>query len=118
MYYVSKRMEVAAAHKLDLPYESKCKNLHGHNYIITTYCKAKVLNAEGMVVDFAKVKEAIHGRLDHMYLNDIFDFNPTAENMAKWICDEVSEICDTGYCYKVEVQESEGNIATYEREVE
>ena len=31
MYYVSKRMEVAGAHRLDLPYESKCSNLHGHN---------------------------------------------------------------------------------------
>ena len=28
-YTVSKRMEIAAAHNLDLPYESKCTNLHG-----------------------------------------------------------------------------------------
>ena len=33
----------------------------------------------------------------------------TTENMAKWICDNVKN------CYKVTVQESEGNIATYER---
>lgn len=44
-------------------------------------------------------------------LNDIFDFNPTAENIAKWICDELGE-----KCYKVTVQESEGNIAEYERD--
>ena len=48
-------------------------------------------------------------------LNSLFDFNPTAENMAKWICDKVTDICETGYCYKVEVQESEGNVAIYER---
>ena len=35
--------------------------------------------------------------------------------MAKWICDKVTDICETGYCYKVEVQESEGNVAIYER---
>lgn len=115
MYYISKRMEIAGAHQLSLPYESPCNRLHGHNYIVIVYCKAPKLNAEGMIVDFAKVKQSIHSRLDHRFLNDIFDFNPTAENMAKWICDEVTELCDTGYCYKVEVQESEGNIAIYER---
>ena len=62
-----------------------------------------------MVCDFTHIKKQIHDQLDHKYLNDIVDFNPTAENIAKWICDNVPN------CYKVEVQESEGNIATYER---
>lgn len=115
MYYVSKRMEVAGAHQLKLPYESKCEGLHGHNWIITVYCKSDKLTEYGMVVDFARVKTKIHGALDHKYLNNLFDFNPTAENMARWICDEVNEICEVGCCYKVEVQESEGNIAIYER---
>lgn len=115
MYYVSKRMEIAGAHNLKLPYESKCQNLHGHNWIVTVYCKAPTLTAYGMIVDFAEVKKEIHGALDHKYLNELFDFNPTAENMAKWICDKVTDICETGYCYKVSVQESEGNVAIYER---
>lgn len=112
MYYVSKRMEIAAAHKLSLDYESKCKNLHGHNYIVTVFCKSKYLNKNGMVIDFTHVKSLIHDKLDHNYINDILPNNPTAENMAKWICDNVPK------CYKVEVQESEGNIAVYEREGE
>lgn len=116
MYYISKRMEIAGAHKLSLPYESKCSNLHGHNWIVTVYCKAKELNSVGMIIDFAKVKKEIHGLLDHSYVNDIVaPLNPTAENMAKWICDETSKLCETGFCYKVSVQESEGNIAIYER---
>lgn len=115
-YYVSKRMEIAGSHQLKLPYDSKCENLHGHNWIITVYCKAPKLTEYGMVVDFARVKKEIHGVLDHHHINDVvYPLNPTAENMAKWICDTVSELCDTGYCYKVEVQESEGNIAIYER---
>lgn len=116
MYYVSKRMEIAAAHQLDLPYESKCTNLHGHNYVVVVYCKARELNECGMVVDFAKIKQHIHGYLDHGYLNELLpnNMNPTAENMARWICNKVTEYCDTGYCYKVSVQESEGNVAIYE----
>ena len=115
MYYVSKRMEIAGAHKLQLPYESKCETLHGHNWTVTVFCKAEELTPYGMIVDFAKVKKAIHEKLDHRYLNDVVDFNPTAENIAKWICDEVTKICETGCCYKVSVQESEGNVAIYER---
>lgn len=116
MYYVSKRMEIAGAHNLTLPYESKCENCHGHNWIVTVHCKSPVLTSYGMIVDFKRLKEAVHGVLDHSYINDIVQpLNPTAENMAEWICDRVTNICEVGYCYKVEVQESEGNIAVYER---
>ena len=71
MYYVSKRMEIAACHKLNLSYESKCANLHGHNWIITVYCKAEKLNKDGMVMDFKHIKQKIHGYLDHGNLNEL-----------------------------------------------
>lgn len=110
MYYVSKRMEIAGAHNLILNYESKCQNLHGHNWIITVYCKSETLNENGMVIDFKHIKNQISDKLDHQYVNEILpDINPTAENIAKWICDQIP------YCYKVKVQESEGNIAIYEK---
>ena len=110
MYYISKRMEIAGAHNLKLSYESKCQNLHGHNWIVIVYCKSEELNKDGMVIDFKHIKNKITDKLDHQYINDIVDFNPTAENMAKWICEQIGE-----KCYKVSVQESEGNIAIYER---
>ena len=44
MYTVIKRMEVSAAHSLKLSYQSKCENLHGHNWIITVFCRSKELN--------------------------------------------------------------------------
>lgn len=110
MYYVSKRMEIAACHRLNLSYESKCENLHGHNWIITVFCKAKTLNEDGMVCDFKHIKNTIHGKLDHGFLNDLLPFNPTAENIAKWVVDTVPS------CYKASVQESEGNTAVYVKE--
>ena len=37
MYEVIKTLEISAAHKLSLPYESKCTSLHGHNWYITVF---------------------------------------------------------------------------------
>src|SRR5574344_1382113 len=104
MYYIKKTIEVAACHKLKLSYESKCSRLHGHNWIITIYCKSVQLNKDGMVYDFSHVKEQIHDKLDHGYLNEILPFNPTAENIAKWVVDQIPQ------CYRADVQESENNV--------
>ena len=108
MFYVKKRLEISASHQLKLSYHSKCENLHGHNWIIDIYCKSETLNSDGMVIDFTEIKGLVHDALDHKNLNEIFAFNPTAENIAKWICLRVP------HCYKVRVQETEGNEATYE----
>lgn len=118
MFYVQKTLEIAGAHSLKLNYGSKCSNLHGHNWLVTVYCKAEVLDENGMVVDFAKIKEAVSDRFDHKNLNEVLpkgykpgegivDTNPTAENLANIICRSVP------HCYKVTVQESSGNIACY-----
>ncbi|MCM1109794.1 MAG: 6-carboxytetrahydropterin synthase [Clostridium sp.] len=107
MFIVSKTMEIAGCHRLDLPYESKCRNLHGHNWIVTVHCRARQLNPQGMVVDFARVKREIHGYLDHGNLNELLPFNPTAENIARWICDRIPE------CFRVDIEESRNNRVTY-----
>lgn len=110
MYYVSKRFEISAAHRLELCYESKCTKLHGHNWIITVECKAEELNENGMVTDFSHIKELVAERFDHSVLNDVIPGNPTAENIARWIVDNVPN------CYRCEVKESEGNTAAYEKD--
>lgn len=110
MYTVVKRMEVSAAHSLRLSYPSKCENQHGHNWIITVWCCSHELNEDGMVVDFSHIKQTVMGQLDHKNLNEVIPFNPTAENIARWVCEQIPT------CFKVEVQESEGNIAIYEKD--
>ena len=110
MYTVIKRLEISAAHSLSLTYESKCSNLHGHNWIVTVYCRAKELDENGMVTGFSHIKQNIQGQLDHKNLNEVLPFNPTAENIARWICEQIPA------CYKVEVQESEGNMVIYEED--
>jgi len=120
MYTVTKTMEIAVGHRLDLPYQSPCQRQHGHNLQVRTTIEASQLTEYGMVVDFGKIKEIVH-QLDHQFLNDILKKNPTAENIAGWIVYELSNMLinesypkDTQVT-EVVVQESEGNVACWKR---
>ena len=61
-------------------------------------------------MEWLSIKERIHSYLDHGNFNELLPFNPTAENIARWICDQVP------HCYRVDVEESKANIATYVRD--
>jgi len=112
MYIVSKRLEISCAHNLQLSYPSPCQHTHGHNWVVTVKCRSKNLDSNGMVIDFTEIKRLVYGRLDHKHLNDVLLFNPTAENIAKWIVDTVP------HCFEAHVQESEGNVAIYTQDEE
>ena len=106
MFYLEKTIEISAAHKLELGYDSKCSSLHGHNFQVTIFCKSETLNKNGMVIDFNTIKDKIN-ILDHSNLNSSIP-QPTSENIAQYICGMVPK------CYKVKVVESKGNKVTYE----
>lgn len=123
MYRVSKKMEICAMHHLDLDYVSPCSGPHGHNWFITVEIEGIQLNNNGMLIDFTVIKELIHSKMDHKNLNEVFDFNPTAENIAFWVSKEIDNyLRETlgllfAHCSKVRVEETQGNYAEWEAEI-
>lgn len=116
MYKISKQFSFSASHILEgLRSDHPCSRLHGHNYIVTIHLKTEQLNQVGFVKDYREldnVKRYIDDNLDHRHLNDIFSFNPTAENMAKYLYDLFKK--DIPELYAVEVSETPKTTALYE----
>lgn len=112
MYIVEKTFTISAAHRLELNYESPCRQWHGHNWKIKVTCVAQELDDNGMVIDFKKIKQLGENRLDHSVLNkELQGMNPTAENIARWITEVVP------HCVRAAVQETEGNVAIYDTRI-
>jgi 6-pyruvoyltetrahydropterin/6-carboxytetrahydropterin synthase len=71
--------------------------VHGHNYRCQVTLEGDQLDSVGLLVDFVEMKRVVHSvldRLDHQWLNEFPPFdvlNPSAENMAKYIHDEVKQ---------------------------
>ena len=96
MFEVSVEDTFAAGHALR-NYKGKCENVHGHNYRVQVTFSGPELDSTGLLVDFVVVKklmQTVVDRLDHQYLNDLAPFdvlNPSAENMARYIYQQVVE---------------------------
>ncbi|SFR62164.1 6-carboxytetrahydropterin synthase QueD [Anaeromicropila populeti] len=91
---VTKEFDFSAAHFL-YEYQGKCKNLHGHTYIVVLTVSGYT-DEQGFLIDFNKLKsiyiESIHNKLDHSYLNSILtNMNSTVENMIVWIWEQLEE---------------------------
>jgi 6-pyruvoyltetrahydropterin/6-carboxytetrahydropterin synthase len=103
---ITRRLEIDAGHRIP-NHGSKCKNLHGHRYVLEATVTAEDLvkdgEQEGMVLDFGFLKqdmvEVLHDVYDHrfmLYVDDplrqhlngapglvIVPEVPTAENLAR-----------------------------------
>jgi 6-pyruvoyltetrahydropterin/6-carboxytetrahydropterin synthase len=107
MIICTRRIQFCAGHRVHL-HESKCRNLHGHNYVAFFKATAPDLDSVGRIIDFSVLKERIGGWIDqhwdHGFLafcRDeealaalasvpqqkvyLMDANPTAENMAEYL---------------------------------
>lgn len=131
MYTVTRELTFSYGHRL-LNYEGKCARLHGHNGRLSVTLAASTLDAAGMVVDFIDIKKAlaqwIDETLDHrmiLHKDDpavgalravgeslqVVDFNPTAENIARFVHEHLRSAGMP--VVQVSLQETENCSATY-----
>jgi 6-pyruvoyltetrahydropterin/6-carboxytetrahydropterin synthase len=95
MFEVSVDETFSAGHALR-GYKGKCENPHGHNYKVRLTVQGPQLDSIGLLFDFVHLKQVLHAAIndmDHKYLNDqppFIELNPSAENIAKYLYDEVA----------------------------
>jgi 6-pyruvoyltetrahydropterin/6-carboxytetrahydropterin synthase len=110
----------SAAHSLR-GYKGKCEELHGHNWKVEVLVSSPKLNSLGMVLDFKELKDKLNkvlSLLDHRYLNEIDffkKFNPTSENIARYIFENLKKNKLNVKLEAVTVWESEDASATYKK---
>lgn len=84
-----------AAHQLTkVPVGHQCGRLHGHSYKLRVHCQGKLNPERDWVVDYAEIAAAVRPvvqKLDHSFLNDQFDFETTAENLAFWCANTIRD---------------------------
>jgi 6-pyruvoyltetrahydropterin/6-carboxytetrahydropterin synthase len=120
MYEVTIIKSFSAAHLL-AEIGGKCEELHGHNFKVEVTVAAKELNSNGLLIDFRflkKVLDEILENIDHKYLNTLTYFNgmnPSAENISKYICEEMElKIKMAGVnVVRIKIWESENAAVTY-----
>lgn len=139
MYYLKTSAAFDSAHFL-AGYDGKCKNIHGHRWVIEVRIKGQELqqsgNEKGMLVDFGNLKKNVRklaDNFDHalIYENGSLrpstiealnsenfriirvDFRPTAENFAKYFYDILSGNFNIE---DVTVYETPDNCAVYRRD--
>lgn len=119
MYEVIIENKFSSAHFLR-DYHGKDEDLHGHNWKVQVKFRGeKLVEREQYLVDFIEVRsvlEKIIKKIDYKNLNEIPPFdkvNPSAENIARWICTEFIETFPAIPPSCVTVWETEDGAASY-----
>jgi 6-pyruvoyltetrahydropterin/6-carboxytetrahydropterin synthase len=77
------RDRFSAAHFLR-EYKGKCEKVHGHTFQVEVEIAVRELDSTGLGIDFTLIKAKLAEILpDHSLLNDVYPFNPSAENLAR-----------------------------------
>ena len=118
MFEICVEHTFAAGHALR-NYYGKCENVHGHNYRVQVAIEGNDVDENGMLYDFADLKKRVRATseyLDHQFINDLKPFdriNPSAENIARFICQEVQKDLTNVEIAYVRVWETDTSVATY-----
>ena len=127
MYELSIKGHFDAAHYLR-DYPGKCSQIHGHTWEIEVVVAGAELDGLGMLIDFSVLKrnlKEVLAQFDHRLINDLAGFgqgelNPTAENLAKFIYQQLQSGIETQTgsgkkikVIRVRVWESPNASATY-----
>ena len=103
-----------AAHFLQ-SYKGKCEKIHGHSFVVEVRIKVEKLDKTGIGIDFTEIKKKLSEILpDHTLLNEVYDFNPTAENLSRYFYRELKKSYPID---AVTVWESEDASATYTEDI-
>jgi 6-pyruvoyltetrahydropterin/6-carboxytetrahydropterin synthase len=117
IFTISKDFQFSSSHQLEgLAEEHPCSRLHGHNYTVRLELTGR-LNATGFVVDYRELApfKTFVDALDHHHLNELLDFNPTAEHLAHFFSEAAGAILadyPNVYGGKVSVSETPKTWAT------
>ena len=121
MFEISVEAMFAAAHALSIA--GTRETVHGHNWHVTVTVSGEKLDRDGLLCDFHTVESALRelvSRFHNQDLNAVAPFrdglNPSAENVARVIADELSGVLDLSpYAgvSSVRVTEAPGCAATY-----
>jgi 6-pyruvoyltetrahydropterin/6-carboxytetrahydropterin synthase len=120
MYEVTIIKSFSAAHIL-AEIGGKCEDLHGHNFKVEVTVAASELDSNGLLIDFRVFKkwlDEIIEDIDHKHLNTLPSFagiNPSAENIAKYICEKMKLKVKPAKVnvIRIKVWESENAAVTY-----
>ncbi|NJE84493.1 6-carboxytetrahydropterin synthase [Thermococcus sp. CX2] len=86
---IVERFKFEAAHAVII--DGKPEEIHGHTFWLEVAVEGEL--REGYVMDFLELRRIVNEiieRLDHRNLNALFE-NPTTENVALWIAEEVKK---------------------------
>ena len=119
-FRIGKRFTFEAGHSLpSLPEGHKCRGLHGHSYTVEVVLASGQLTGPGFVADFADLSPMrgyIDGTLDHRYLNEVLDVEPTCEaiaaHLAGWYLEHLAATVP-GRLHAVRVWETATGWAEY-----
>ena len=97
--------------------------IHGHTWIIEAFASSnKVDKRTGFALDFLTLKKKVDELaeyFDHKLINEVNPFNkinPSTENIAKYIYNEVNKIIPSGSkLEKIRVFEGPNNYAEYSK---